>query len=105
MEQRHMAARSDRQLADALTQGYAEAGYRGAMRQVADALAARPFARGRAPGFYVRAGENDRALDVLEQGLERRDPAMPYVGVQEIYEPLRSHPRFQALLRKMNLPI
>ena len=104
-EQRHMAARSDRELADALTQGYAEAGYRGAMRRVADALAARPFARGRAPGFYVRAGENERALDVLEQLFERRDPSMAYVGVQEINAPLRGHPRFQALLRKMNLPV
>jgi hypothetical protein len=75
------------------------------MRRVADALAARPFGRGRAPGFYVRAGENEPALDVLEQNFERRDPSMAYVGVQEIYEPLRKHPRFQALLRKMNLPL
>jgi hypothetical protein len=100
-----MDGRGDRELADVLTRGYTEAGYRGAMRRVADALAARPFGRGRAPGFYVRAGENEPALDVLEQNFERRDPSMAYVGVQEIYEPLRKHPRFQALLRKMNLPL
>jgi hypothetical protein len=35
-----------------------------------------------------------------------RDPNLPYVGhVQTRWDPLRSDPRFQDLLRKMNLPM
>ena len=44
-----------------------------------------------------------KALEWLERGFEIRDPNMPYLGLP-IYDPLRSDPRFQDLLRRMNLP-
>ena len=53
---------------------------------------------------YVYAGDLDRAIDWLEKAFEVRDPNLPYISVQPIYDPLRSNPRFQDLLRRMNLP-
>ena len=53
---------------------------------------------------YALAGENTRALDWLEQGFEERDPGMPYLSVVPVYDAVRDDPRFEALLRRMNLP-
>jgi hypothetical protein len=43
-------------------------------------------------------------LDWLEKAYEDYDPSMLYLGLP-YYDPLRSYPRFQELLRKMNLPL
>jgi hypothetical protein len=53
--------------------------------------------------FYIEAGDEASALDWLEKGYEVRDPSMVYLGIGW-YDGLRAEPRFQALLRKMNLP-
>jgi hypothetical protein len=55
--------------------------------------------------LYAMAGENDQAFEWLEKSLEERSPHMPYVGAYAELAPLRSDPRFQDLLRKMNLPV
>jgi hypothetical protein len=44
-------------------------------------------------------------LKYLEKGFQERDAGMTYIAVDPIYDPLRSDPRFQSLLRRMNLPI
>jgi hypothetical protein len=106
----HWAARGDGELEQVLSSGSAEAGYRDAMRQAADILAARPSSlKVNSMGvarLYLRAGRNDQALDWLERSYEARDPALPYVnsGHRE-YDAVRSHPRFQALLRRMSLSV
>jgi hypothetical protein len=53
---------------------------------------------------YLYASDHDRAMGWLEKAFEVRDPNMPYIGCTPIYDPLRSNPRFQDLLRRMNLP-
>ncbi len=98
----------DAEMGEALTRGYAQAGYRGAMKAAADLQAE----RGRKTHvpivdvafLYVWAGEKARALDWLEKGLEARDPNMPYIGVDPAMAVLRSEPRFQAIVRRMKLP-
>jgi hypothetical protein len=50
------------------------------------------------------AGDPARALGLLERAYEERDPNMPLVGCLPVFGPLRAEPRFQELLRKMNLP-
>ena len=50
------------------------------------------------------AGEEAQALAWLEKGLEVRDPNMPFVRLYPSFETLRNTPRFQDLLRRMNLP-
>jgi Tfp pilus assembly protein PilF len=93
----------------ALSEGYAKGGYTEAMHRGAEALVARLPETFCLPSdiatFYLMAGENTKALDWFEKGLKIHDPALPYLGTRYgIYDPLRSEPRFQALLRKMNLP-
>jgi len=98
----------DREVEQALTQGYAQSGYRGAMRRAADVLAARTRKTYVPPIdvalLYALAGGNAQALDWLDKGLEERSPHMPYVGAHVEFAPLRNTPRFQDILRRMNLP-
>ena len=102
----------DREVEEALTQGYAQSGYRGAMRRAADLLAAR-FRENVNPlnlnasdiaTLYVMAGDEAHGLAWLERGLEVRDPNMPSIRLFPPFETLRNTPRFQTISRRMNLP-
>ena len=53
---------------------------------------------------YLGLGEKDRALTYLEQAYEEQDPALFYLKVSPLLDPLRSEPRFQVLLRRVNFP-
>jgi adenylate cyclase len=93
---------------EALERGYAGRDYAAAWRRAAEFEAAKhsddPGAAYDVAQCVLYAGDTARALDWLEKAYEMRDPNMPYLGVLPIYDPLRSDPRFQALLRKMGLP-
>jgi TolB-like protein/DNA-binding winged helix-turn-helix (wHTH) protein/Tfp pilus assembly protein PilF len=52
---------------------------------------------------YLGLGDKERALTYLEQAYEERDPALFYLKVGPFFNPLRAEPRFQALLRRVNL--
>ena len=52
---------------------------------------------------YAGLGDADRAIDLLEQAYAQRAAAIYGVKASFLFAPLRSHPRFVALLRKMNL--
>ena len=89
-----------------MDRGLVEAGFQGAMRRAADALAALSKKALVWPtdiaGLYVLAGDNGRALEWLERAYEGRDPNLPYLRLP-MYDPLRSEPRFQDLMRRMKL--
>jgi serine/threonine protein kinase/Tfp pilus assembly protein PilF len=53
--------------------------------------------------IYVGLGEIDRCFDWLEKMVDEREPLMFEFPVNVAFYPLRSHPRYRALLRKMNL--
>jgi serine/threonine-protein kinase len=49
-------------------------------------------------------GEKEKALDLLEKAVERRDSSLVMLKIDRSWDRLRSHPRFVALLKKMNFP-
>jgi tetratricopeptide (TPR) repeat protein len=52
---------------------------------------------------YTGLGDYEKAMDLLEEAYESRAGNIYGVKGSFLFEPLRPHPRFQALLRKMNL--
>jgi len=82
----------DREVEETLTQGYAQSGYKGAMKQAADLMAARALKTYvnsiDVSVLYSIAGENDRAFEWLDKCLEECNPQMPYVGANS--DPFRS---------------
>jgi len=99
---------NDPRIETAFDKGYAQGGYTEAMKRVAEALVARLPETYCLPSdiamFYTMAGEKDKALDWLQRGLEIHDPVLPYLGLPD-FDGIRSDPRFQELLCKMNLPM
>ena len=52
---------------------------------------------------YTGLGEHERALDLLERAFVERTGAVYGIKGSFLFAPLRGHPRFQALLKRMNL--
>ena len=52
---------------------------------------------------YTGLGEHDRAMDWLERAYEERAGSVYGIKGSFLFTPLRAHPRFRALLGKMNL--
>ena len=52
---------------------------------------------------YTALGEKDRAFEWLEWAYEKRDSFLTYLKIAPGLDPLRSDPRFTALLRKVGL--
>lgn len=50
---------------------------------------------------YLGLGDNEQALKWLEKGFSDRSTAMVWLKVDPAYDPLRSEPRFHALLTKV----
>jgi len=96
------------EVVEALDRGYAEGGYSRAMRLASETLAARSQ-RAYVPSlkiaeWYALAGENDLALDWLEKAYDDRAPQLVFINVAPRWDVLRDDPRFQDLLRRMNIP-
>ncbi len=53
---------------------------------------------------FVGLNDYDKAFRWLSQGFEERGGFMAFVPSWVVWHPLRSDPRFQALLRRMNFP-
>ena len=54
--------------------------------------------------LYAQLGAKERALDWLAKGFEKHSPIMPGLKAEPFVDSLRSDPRFQELLRRMNFP-
>ena len=54
--------------------------------------------------ILIGLGETDRALDWMERAIEDRRGWVAYLNVNPIFDPLRGNPRFETLVRRMQLP-
>lgn len=52
---------------------------------------------------YARLGEKDQAFAWLERAYAEHDSGMVSLGVEPIFNEMRSDPRFQSLLKRLNL--
>jgi serine/threonine-protein kinase len=53
---------------------------------------------------YARLGKTEQVLAGLEEAYRQRDPGLSGLKVDPLFDFLRSNPRFQDLLRRMNFP-
>jgi serine/threonine protein kinase/Tfp pilus assembly protein PilF len=99
---------NDSEVAETLERDFRQAGYRGAMRLAAEKLAARSTLAYvpalRVARLYAHAAEKDRALEWLENAFQQREVPLVHLSVAWDWRDLRSDPRFQDLLRRMNFP-
>ena len=54
--------------------------------------------------IHAGLGEKDQAFEWLEKAYEERDQGLLFLKVGPDLDPLRSDPRYQDLLRRMNFP-
>jgi hypothetical protein len=52
---------------------------------------------------YLGLGDKDQALTWFERAYEEQDPWLFYLKVWPALDPIRSEPRFQALMRRVHL--
>ena len=96
------------QIREALDEGYADSGPRGAMLAVAHLLEAQSDTSYVDPldiAFYFgRAGQDESTLDWLERAEGDMSPTLVHSMLGPNFDSIRDTPRFKALCRKMNLP-
>jgi serine/threonine-protein kinase len=80
-----------------------EASARGVLRQIQDLARERYVSPYYFAYVHTGLGEYDRAMDYLEQAFADRAGAVYGIKGSFLFTALHSHPRFTALLRKMNL--
>jgi serine/threonine-protein kinase len=97
----------DPQISLRLAYIYAAAGSRAKALEI---LAARQQSKRQKPDplnlarVYGRMGEKNLAIDWLEKAHSQRDPYLVFLNVDARFDPLRSEPRFQEIVRRINLP-
>lgn len=95
------------QMEKILVEGYKNGGYGRALSMVAEAKIREQDAIYRTPWqiatLFTRAGDKSRAVEYLNKAYEIKDPNMPYVQVDPIFDILRDEEGYIDLLRKINL--
>lgn len=57
-----------------------------------------PFSTAR---YYIASGENEKAIEVLEQAFKNKEPDIIWLNADPKYAPLKAYPRFQHLLNQI----
>jgi tetratricopeptide (TPR) repeat protein len=56
-------------------------------------------------GAFVDLGDKDKTFEWLNKAYQEHSNGLGAIAVEPAFDPLRSDPRFQDLLRRMNLPV
>ena len=87
---------------------YTKLGYSGVMNLEGDLLVKQSEKKYVMPAdiveLYGMGGNKEKTLEWLEKGYELRDPTTPYIGRPFFSSLLLNEPRYQELLRKLNIP-
>ena len=106
--QRFFAVLHDREVEGALLQGEKEGGYSRAMHLGAEVLAARAkrthVPAVRVARLYAHAGDKDGVLRWLQKAFDQGETPLMHLKLAWDWDSVRSDPRFQDLLRRMNFP-
>jgi eukaryotic-like serine/threonine-protein kinase len=95
--------------AEIIQKAHAEGGYRAALERGAK-WAEEETARGNfdfpyaLAETYVLVGNKDKVFFLLDKAYERRDGALVDLAVSPIFDPVRSDPRYRALVKKIGFP-
>jgi hypothetical protein len=54
--------------------------------------------------LYTGLGDKDRAIEMLNKAYEDRAGWTLYLKVEPLFDPLRTDPRFNDLVRRLDLP-
>jgi tetratricopeptide (TPR) repeat protein len=104
----YFEAAGDREFASALGTGQDRTAYRAAMIKTGEMMAARSATRHvpaiRIARMFAHAGDTDRAMQWLERAYENRESTLARLPVFWDWDDLRSDPRFQDLLARLNFP-
>jgi len=97
----------NQRVVEAMERGWAESGYRGAMRLAAEELVAQSKQRYVRPieiaRLYADAEDKDQTLHWLQIAYEEREARLVHLR-DPGWDSLRSDPRFQDLLKRMKFP-
>jgi serine/threonine-protein kinase len=68
-------------------------------------LGGRQYVSSLATAYVYRAlGNHEELFKGLEEAFEQRSGALPFLGVEPGWDPVRGEPRFEAMLRRLGLP-
>jgi len=54
--------------------------------------------------LYAHSGNKERAIQSLQLSYEQRSPRLTWINAQSTWDSLRSDPKFQEIIRKMQFP-
>ena len=74
------------------------------LRQLVELSARRKGMSGVTAGVAASLGKRDEAFATVQKACEERDGSMILLNYDHAWDPLRSDPRFQQLVRRVGLP-
>jgi len=97
----------DEDLLRAMNMGFSESGYTGAIHSLANALAGRDSEYKNfvtLASLYARAGEQELALESLENAYQHRQPQILHIRAMPVFDELSTTPAFRDLLHRIGFP-
>jgi uncharacterized protein HemY len=90
--------------ASLMRESFAKEGWQGFLRAMTGTRRPSGLKSSNVAAFYAALGEKDEAFRELNEGYDKRESDLTWLKVDPQLDPLRDDPRFQELLKRLNLP-